>query len=94
MSRLVRDAGMSTRASEVHPRKAEPAMVVRLEQTDRSTETSDVQFWQAFLPIVDKGMFGAKARVASAAQPLKAFSPNVASNGQRDRSADGINAQP
>lgn len=43
-ARLVRDAGMSTRASEVQPEKAEAAMVVRLEQTERSISTNSGRF--------------------------------------------------
>ena len=87
-ARLVRDAGMSTRASEVQLEKAEAAMEVRLEQTERSTDVSCGQFWKTDVPNeVILQSFG-KATDERDVQFWKTELPSVASFVQGDMSAD------
>lgn len=79
---------MSTRASAVHPEKAEPAIVVRFEQTVRSTVTSEVQFWKKLSPSEVSLQSSGKTTVDSDAQFLKTAVPNVERFAQGERSAD------
>ena len=74
-ARLVRDAGMSTRPSAVHPPKAEPPIVVRLEQPERSTAVKDLHPEKAEDPIVVRLGQTERSMAWSRGQSLNALFP-------------------